>query len=75
MTLHGKPAWAGTDYTQTAYTYGDNAGLCKNPDFEEDPNEPEFVQCEEDDRYRDDQQWDVEGEENNSGTQEFGPNN
>jgi hypothetical protein len=50
VTLHATPAWALTDYTMSAYRYGDNAGLCKNPDFdenaeEEDPNAQEFVQC------------------------------
>ena len=50
VTLHATPAWAGTDYTMSAYRYGDNAGLCKNPDFDEnaeegDPNLQEFVQC------------------------------
>ena len=34
MTLHASPAWAETDYTLTAYTYGTNAGLCRNPNFQ-----------------------------------------
>jgi hypothetical protein len=49
-TLHATPAWAQTDYTMTAYRYGTNAGLCKNPRY--DPNAPpgnwkshEFIEC------------------------------
>jgi hypothetical protein len=34
VTLHASPAWAETDYTLTAYRYGANAGLCRNPDFD-----------------------------------------
>jgi len=37
VTLHASPAWARTDYTQTAYRYGVNAGLCRNPDFDGRP--------------------------------------
>ena len=37
MTLHASPAWAATDYTVTAYRYGANAGLCRNPDFDGRP--------------------------------------
>ena len=33
LTLRATPAWAQTDYTQTAYRYGTNAGLCKNANF------------------------------------------
>ncbi len=33
VTLHGTPAWAQTDYTMTAYRYGDNAGKCRNPHY------------------------------------------
>jgi len=49
MTLHAAPAWAATDYTMVAYTYGTNAGLCRNPNF--DPNSgadwksQEFMPC------------------------------
>lgn len=51
ITLHATPAWAGTDYTVTAYRYGTQKGLCRNPDY--DPNqsddecsdEPEFIPC------------------------------
>lgn len=50
VTLHGTPAWAQTDYTMTAYRYGDNAGLCRNPEYDPnaDPNTEkgqEFVEC------------------------------
>ena len=37
MTLRATPAWAQTDYTMTAYRYGMNQGLCKNPAF--NPND------------------------------------
>ena len=49
-TLHAIPAWAQTDYTATAYRYGTNAGLCRNPHFNPraNPNSHagrEFVPC------------------------------
>jgi hypothetical protein len=50
LTLRATPAWAQTDYTTTAYRYGTNKGLCRNPKF--DPNASpqstegqEFVPC------------------------------
>ena len=33
LTLRARPAWAQTDYMTTAYTYGENAGLCRNPKY------------------------------------------
>lgn len=50
LTLHATPAWAGTDYTVTAYRYGVHAGLCRNAHFNPnaDPNSQagqEFIQC------------------------------
>jgi len=50
VTLHGTPAWAQTDYTVTAYRYGDNAGKCKNPNYNPNANEnsqasQEFIDC------------------------------
>lgn len=51
MTLYAAPAWAQTDYTQTAYRYGANAGLCRNPNFDPNSSAPwkrdEFMPCEE----------------------------
>ena len=45
VTLHGTPAWAAqTNYIVTAYRYGVNKGLCRNPN----PNAPadeEFIPC------------------------------
>jgi len=50
ITLHASPAWAATDYTQTAYRYGTNAGLCRNPNFVAGSTAPwkkdEFIPCE-----------------------------
>jgi len=68
VTLHGMPAWAQTDYTMTAYRYGVNKGLCRNPKFNPnaDPNSQagrEFVECK---RRGRDHDYD-------SGTQESGP--
>lgn len=50
ITLYGTPAWAATDYSMTAYRYGDHTGLCRNPDFDpyassDDDEGPEFVSC------------------------------
>ena len=50
LTLHAAPAWAVTDYTETAYRYGVNAGLCKNSNFNPQASpsseaEQEFVDC------------------------------
>ena len=49
-TLHATPAWAQTDYTMTAYTYGANKGLCRNPKFNPNANPnstagQEFIEC------------------------------
>jgi hypothetical protein len=61
MTLRATPAWAQTDYTMTAYRYGTNQGLCKNPAFSpnavDQPNsgvmvekkQEEFISCPSDD--------------------------
>ena len=50
LTLRATPAWAQTDYTVTAYRYGTNQGLCRNPHF--NPNASpdstagqEFIPC------------------------------
>jgi len=50
VTLHGTPAWAQTDYTMTAYKYGDHAGTCKNPSWNPNANPEstagqEFIDC------------------------------
>jgi hypothetical protein len=49
LTLRATPAWAQTDYTVTAYRYGVNAGLCRNPDFNPraggGPRSVEFIPC------------------------------
>ena len=49
LTLHASPAWAATDYTQVAYTYGVNAGKCRNPNFDPGSSSPwkkdEFMPC------------------------------
>lgn len=50
LTLHAAPAWATTDYTTTAYRYGTNAGLCRNPNYQENANPDseagqEFIEC------------------------------
>ena len=50
VTLHALPAWASTDYTRVAYSYGVNAGKCRNPNYNPNanPNSPagqEFVDC------------------------------
>jgi len=49
VTLHASPAWAQTDYTVTAYVYGTNAGLCRNPNFQAGSSAPwkkdEFMPC------------------------------
>ena len=49
VTLHASPAWAATDYTLTAYIYGTNAGLCRNPNFQAGSSAPwksqEFMPC------------------------------
>jgi hypothetical protein len=42
VTLHATPAWAQTDYTMTAYRYGTNQGMCRNPDSASDE---EFIPC------------------------------
>lgn len=49
-TLHATPAWAQTDYTMTAYRYGTNEGLCRNPNFnphasQNSQNGQEFIEC------------------------------
>ena len=49
-TLHATPAWAQTDYTMTAYRYGSNTGLCRNPHFNPQANPQsqagqEFIEC------------------------------
>ena len=50
LTLHAAPAWAATDYTMSAYRYGVNAGLCRNPSFQPGSSSPwkkdEFMPCE-----------------------------
>lgn len=50
LTLRARPAWAQTDYMLTAYTYGENAGLCRNPKYNPSANPgsrsgTEFVPC------------------------------
>ena len=50
VTLHATPAWAQTDYTMTAYRYGVNQGLCRNPKFNPNANPnstdgQEFIEC------------------------------
>ena len=50
LTLHAAPAWAVTDYTETAYRYGLNAGLCKNSNYNPQASPTseagqEFVDC------------------------------
>jgi len=51
LTLRARPAWAQTDYMTTAYTYGENAGLCRNPKYNpsaQPGTKPgtEFIPCE-----------------------------
>ncbi len=49
LTLRATPAWAQTDYMLTAYRYGTNKGLCRNPDFNQHaqggPKSVEFIPC------------------------------
>jgi hypothetical protein len=49
FTLRATPAWAQTDYTLTAYRYGVNQGLCRNPKFNPNasggPQSEEFIPC------------------------------
>jgi hypothetical protein len=63
-TLHATPAWAQTDYTMTAYRYGANAGLCRNPKFDPraepgSPESEEFIRCP-GEGYRPTIEWEVE---------------
>lgn len=59
VTMHALPPSAGTDYTRTAYLYGVNKGLCRNPEFSRwartGSRSEEFVPC--GTQHHDDDDW------------------